>query len=96
MSSFKISVFLFSFDESFHSQNAVLAEFRQFATKKGVHISIIAHPRKENEDKDLTTSSFYGSVKSGQEADNVLILQSQASTDQKKFLQVIIVIVISD
>ena len=44
------------------------------------------HPRKEDESKPLQTSSIFGTAKATQEADNVLILQSQPRKD--KFLQV--------
>ena len=44
------------------------------------------HPRKENDEKLLTTSSIYGTAKAAQEADNVLILQVPSPKD--KFLQV--------
>jgi twinkle protein len=73
------------FDESFHAQNSVFAEFRRFATTHGVHVTVIIHPRKEDDEKLLTTASLFGSAKAGQEADNVLILQAQA---HKRFLQV--------
>ncbi len=44
------------------------------------------HPRKEDETKPLQTSSIFGTAKATQEADNVLILQSQPRKD--KYLQV--------
>ena len=44
------------------------------------------HPRKEDEDKPLQTSSIFGTAKASQEADNVLILQAQPR--REKFLQV--------
>lgn len=74
------------FDDSFHAQNAAIAEFRHFATSQHVHVTIIVHPRKEGEDKLLSTASIFGTAKAGQEADNVLILQAQPNRD--KFLQV--------
>lgn len=43
------------------------------------------HPRKEDEGAKLGISSFYGSAKATQEADTVLILQSDGN---KKFLDV--------
>jgi hypothetical protein len=43
------------------------------------------HPRKEDEGAKLGISSFYGSAKATQEADTVLILQSDGN---RKFLDV--------
>ena len=74
------------FDDGFFAQNHAVAQFRHFASSKNVHVSIIMHPRKEDEDKPLQTSSIFGTAKATQEADNVLILQSQPK--KEKFLQV--------
>ena len=41
-----------------------------------MHVTLVIHPRKENEEK-LSTNSIYGGGKATQEADNVLILQEQ-------------------
>ncbi|XP_003385622.1 PREDICTED: twinkle protein, mitochondrial-like [Amphimedon queenslandica] len=73
------------FEDSFHAQNAVFAEFRHFATEHNVHITVIIHPRKEDPDRPLKTSSFFGTAKATQEADNILILQS---IGRDKFLQI--------
>lgn len=74
------------FDDSFSAQNFAVAQFRHFASSKNVHVSVIMHPRKEDEGKPLQTSSIFGTAKATQEADNVLILQSQPR--KEKFLQV--------
>ncbi|KAL8426480.1 hypothetical protein Efla_001782 [Eimeria flavescens] len=60
-------------------QNAAIAAFRSFATQRNVHLSIVVHPRKEDDNVPLGLSSVFGSVKSTQEADNVVILQRQAA-----------------
>ena len=44
------------------------------ATEKNIHIFLIIHPKKVEDDTNLTVSSIFGSAKSTQEADNVMIL----------------------
>ncbi|CAM9478185.1 unnamed protein product [Choristocarpus tenellus] len=69
------------------AQDSALDKFRKFATEKNVHVTLVIHPRKEDENHKLTTSSIFGSAKATQEADLVLILQSQngrKSLDVKK------------
>lgn len=61
--------------DKFERQDAALDKFRRFATQKNVHLTLVIHPRKEQEDSDLTLSSVFGTAKATQEADNVLILQ---------------------
>lgn len=48
-------------------------------------MTLVVHPRKEDEGAKLGISSFYGSAKATQEADTVLILQSDG---KRKFLDV--------
>ena len=74
------------FDDTFYAQNFAISQFRNFASSKNVHVSVIMHPRKEDADKPLQTSSIFGTAKASQEADNVLILQAQPR--REKFLQV--------
>ena len=54
------------------------------------HVTMVIHPRKERTNEELTTSSIFGSAKSTQEADNVLIIQDNRLTSVrgKKYLQV--------
>merc|ERR1711871_1127897 len=63
--------------EKFDMQERALDKFRKFASNKNVHVTLVIHPRKENEDSDLKISSVFGSAKATQEADNVMILQKQ-------------------
>lgn len=56
-------------------QDVALDKFRKFATEKNVHVTLVIHPRKEDEGHKLTTSSIFGSAKATQEADLVVILQ---------------------
>jgi hypothetical protein len=48
-------------------------------------VTLVVHPRKEDEGAKLGISSFYGSAKATQEADTVIILQSDGN---RKFLDV--------
>lgn len=57
------------------NQDFALDKFRKFATEKNVHVTLVIHPRKEDEDNKLTISSIFGSAKATQEADLVVILQ---------------------
>lgn len=77
--------------DRFWRQDAIVAAFRTFATKKNCHVTLVIHPRKEREAEDLTTSSIFGGAKATQEADNVLIIQDKRLTAVrgKKYLQVI-------
>lgn len=47
---------------------------RQLATEKNVHITVVIHPKKVEDDNNLNVGSIYGTSKVTQEADNVLIL----------------------
>lgn len=76
--------------DRFWRQDAIIAAFRTFATKKNCHVTLVIHPRKERDAEDLTTSSIFGGAKATQEADNVLIIQDKRLTAirGKKYLQV--------
>ncbi|XP_027763590.1 twinkle protein, mitochondrial isoform X1 [Empidonax traillii] len=72
------------------AQDYVVGAFRKFATDNNCHITLVIHPRKEDDEKELQTASIFGSAKASQEADNVLILQERKLTTGpgKRFLQV--------
>ncbi|TMW66541.1 hypothetical protein Poli38472_004306 [Pythium oligandrum] len=73
--------------DKFERQDAALDKFRKFASQKNVHLTLVIHPRKEQEDVDLTLTSVFGTAKATQEADNVLILQrtrGQTKLDVRK------------
>ncbi|XP_078041603.1 mitochondrial DNA helicase isoform X2 [Augochlora pura] len=78
------------FMDRFWKQDDIISRFRNFATKRNCHVTLIIHPRKERTDEELTTSSIFGSAKASQEADNVLIIQDKRlnSIRGKKYLQV--------
>ena len=51
-----------------------------------VHVTLVVHPRKEDESSKLSISSFFGSAKATQEADTVIIIQNDAN--RRKYLDV--------
>ncbi len=59
----------------FDLQDTVVSKLRKLATNLNVHIFLVVHPKKVEDDCNLNSSSIYGSSKITQEADNVLILQ---------------------
>uniref|UniRef100_A0A8B9IRZ6 Twinkle mtDNA helicase n=1 Tax=Amazona collaria TaxID=241587 RepID=A0A8B9IRZ6_9PSIT len=72
------------------AQDYIIGAFRKFATDNTCHITLVIHPRKEDDEKELQTASIFGSAKASQEADNVLILQDRklVSGPGKRYLQV--------
>ena len=71
--------------EKFDVQDVAIEKFRKFATEHNVHVTLVVHPRKEDESMKLSMSSFYGSAKATQEADTVLILQHDG---RRKYVEV--------
>ncbi|KAJ1898518.1 hypothetical protein LPJ66_002692 [Kickxella alabastrina] len=77
--------------DKYDAQDAAIATFRQFATDENVHITVVAHLRKDGQPQsgaataDADINSIFGSAKVTQEADNVVILQrhGNAATDNK-------------
>ncbi|XP_053306366.1 twinkle mtDNA helicase [Spea bombifrons] len=78
------------FTDKFAVQDYMVGAFRKFATDNSCHVTLVIHPRKEDDDKELQTSSIFGSAKASQEADNVLILQDRklVSGPGKRHIQV--------
>nr|XP_026263657.1 twinkle protein, mitochondrial isoform X2 [Urocitellus parryii] len=72
------------------AQDYIVGAFRKFATDNNCHVTLVIHPRKEDDDKELQTASIFGSAKASQEADNVLILQDRklVTGPGKRYLQV--------
>nr|XP_020646508.1 twinkle protein, mitochondrial [Pogona vitticeps] len=70
-------------------QDYIVGAFRKFATDNSCHVTLVIHPRKEDEEKELQTASIFGSAKASQEADNVLILQDRklVTGPGKRYLQ---------
>ncbi|KAJ2419844.1 hypothetical protein GGF47_004518 [Coemansia sp. RSA 2524] len=67
--------------DKYDAQDAAIATFRQFATDENVHITVVAHLRKDQPSADVDINSIFGSAKVTQEADNVVILQRQGNSD---------------
>ena len=57
----------------FDYQDYIISKLRTFATENKVHIIIVIHPRKT--DEQININSIYGSAKATQESDNVIIIQ---------------------
>ncbi|XP_042201743.1 twinkle protein, mitochondrial isoform X2 [Callorhinchus milii] len=76
--------------DKFSAQDFMIGTFRKFATVNNCHVTLVIHPRKEDDEKELQTASIFGTAKASQEADNVLILQDKklASGPGKRYLQV--------
>jgi twinkle protein len=71
--------------DKFDVQDIAVEKFRKFATDRNVHVTLVVHPRKEEEGAKLGISSIYGSAKATQEADTVLILQNDG---RRKYIEV--------
>mmetsp|Transcript_1318 Transcript_1318/g.3115 ORF Transcript_1318/g.3115 Transcript_1318/m.3115 type:complete len:187 (+) Transcript_1318:179-739(+) len=71
--------------DKFDMQDVAIEKFRKFATQHNVRVTLVVHPRKEEVGSKLGISSFYGSAKATQEADTVLIFQSDG---KRKFVDV--------
>ena len=71
--------------DKFEMQDIAIAKFRKFATENNIHVTLVCHPRKEDEGVRLGISSVFGSAKATQEADTVLILQNDG---KRKFIEV--------
>jgi twinkle protein len=47
------------------------------ATENDVHMTLVIHPRKVDENDDIGISSIFGSAKATQEADNIFVIQNR-------------------
>ncbi|CAM9931053.1 unnamed protein product, partial [Heterosigma akashiwo] len=52
-----------------------MERFRKFATERNVHVCLVIHPRKEDDETRLGISHIFGTAKATQEADVIFILQ---------------------
>ncbi|KAJ2806033.1 hypothetical protein H4R20_001849 [Coemansia guatemalensis] len=69
--------------DKYDAQDAAIATFRQFATDENVHITVVAHLRKDQPSADADINSVFGSAKVTQEADNVVILKRHGNSESK-------------
>jgi twinkle protein len=53
----------------------VASRLRQLASDHNVHVCVIIHPKKVEDDNNLTVGSIFGTAKISQEADSIMILQ---------------------
>jgi twinkle protein len=63
-------------------QDRAIDAFRKFASNRNVHITLVIHPRKESDPNKLTVSSIFGTAKSTQEADTVLIIGTPPGAEE--------------
>jgi twinkle protein len=61
--------------DRFEVMDDAIERLRHYATSQNVHVSLVVHPRKENDDQEIQTASIFGTAKATQEADNLIILQ---------------------
>jgi twinkle protein len=54
-----------------------MSEFRRIATTYNVHIAVVIHPRKTEDNEDIGIHSIYGTSKATQEADNIWVIQNR-------------------
>jgi len=71
--------------DKFDTMDLCISKLRKFATARNIHVTLIIHPRKEEDGAALSTSSVFGTAKATQEADNVLIVQK---AKQHRYLEV--------
>lgn len=64
----------FRFDK-FELADRTVSTLRNFCNTLNAHVTIVIHPRKEDEGAALGLSSISGTAKATQEADNVIIIQ---------------------
>ncbi|XP_038613782.1 twinkle protein, mitochondrial-like isoform X2 [Tachyglossus aculeatus] len=69
------------------AQDNVIGALRKFATDSGCHVTLVVHPHKEDDKRELQTESI---SRSAEVADNVLILQDRklVTAPAKRYLQV--------
>jgi twinkle protein len=71
--------------DKFDVFDRTISSFRAFCNAFPTHLSLIVHPRKEDDNLPLGLSSISGTAKATQEADNVIIIQR---LDNKIFIDV--------
>ncbi len=75
--------------QKFDLQDKVTSMLRKIATELDVHVCLVVHPKKVEDDTQLSAGSIFGSAKISQEADNVFILQKSAEIPNYRMLQVV-------
>lgn len=72
--------------QKFDLQDKVSSMLRKIATELDVHVCLVVHPKKVEDDTQLSAGSIFGSAKITQEADNVMILQKSAEIANYRML----------
>uniref|UniRef100_A0A4W3GV35 Twinkle protein, mitochondrial-like n=1 Tax=Callorhinchus milii TaxID=7868 RepID=A0A4W3GV35_CALMI len=49
--------------DKFSAQDFMIGTFRKFATVNNCHVTLVIHPRKEDDEKELQTASIFGTAK---------------------------------
>ena len=62
--------------DKFDLSDKTISALRSFCNIFNVHVTLVVHPRKEDDNTQLGISSLSGTAKVSQEADNIIILQS--------------------
>lgn len=62
--------------DKFELGDKTISALRSFCNIFNVHVTLVVHPRKEDDNTQLGISSISGTAKVSQEADNIIILQS--------------------
>lgn len=65
--------------DKFELADKTISALRSFCNIFNVHVTLVVHPRKEDDNTILGISSISGTAKVSQEADNIIILQSNQS-----------------
>lgn len=68
--------------DKYDLMDKTVAALRRLANEMNVHVSLVIHPKKELDGCLLGISSFYGSTKPTQEADNVVIIQKDLQNNR--------------
>ena len=63
--------------ERLELQDLMISKLRKLATDRNVHVTLVIHPRKSDDQGDLNIHDIFGTAKSTQEADNVMIIQNR-------------------
>eukprot|EP00795_Rhopilema_esculentum_P011654 gene11654-21901_t len=85
---FMMSTSAVNFSDRFSTMDLAISSLRNFASSTNVHVTLVIHPRKENQDIELQTASIFGTAKASQEADNIIILQDTPGRTSRRYLQV--------
>lgn len=61
--------------DKFELADRALASIREFCNNTSVHVTLVIHPRKEDDNAPLGIASLSGTSKASQEADNIIFIQ---------------------